>query len=117
MSADTSLIPAVVKVLDLDASPERVWDAITGAELYTLEGHSNSVNSITWSPDGAMLASFDINGDMWVWNTASGDKLYKYEQEVGVFALLNSVAWSPDGTLLALGVDDNMIHVLGISTD
>jgi WD40 repeat protein len=30
----------------------RLWDAVTGAALQTLEGHSGSVTSVAFSPDG-----------------------------------------------------------------
>jgi WD40 repeat protein len=30
----------------------RLWDAVTGAALRTLGGHSNSVTSVAFSPDG-----------------------------------------------------------------
>ena len=30
----------------------KVWDADTGKELITLEGHNETVNSATYSPDG-----------------------------------------------------------------
>jgi WD40 repeat protein len=29
----------------------RLWDALAGAPLQTLEGHSGSVNSVAFSPD------------------------------------------------------------------
>ena len=35
----------------------RLWDAVTGAPLQTLEGHSGSVASVAFSPDGKLVAS------------------------------------------------------------
>ena len=34
-----------------------MWDLATGAELQRLEGHSDYVRSVAFSPDGARLAS------------------------------------------------------------
>ena len=35
----------------------RLWDAVTGAALQTLKGHSNEVTSIAFSSDGKLVAS------------------------------------------------------------
>ena len=34
-----------------------VWDASSGSVLLTFTGHSNSVYSVDWSPDGTKIAS------------------------------------------------------------
>ncbi|KAG9227988.1 hypothetical protein BJ875DRAFT_287862, partial [Amylocarpus encephaloides] len=38
----------------------RLWDAATGVALQTLEGHSSSVYSVAFSPDGKLLLSLNI---------------------------------------------------------
>ena len=35
----------------------KVWDSTSGAVLSTLEGHSDDVSSVAWSPDGSKIAS------------------------------------------------------------
>ena len=30
----------------------RLWDAVTGSHIRTLEGHTDDVNSVAFSPDG-----------------------------------------------------------------
>jgi WD40 repeat protein len=39
----------------------KVWDAASGQELLTLQGHGGLVLSVAWSPDGAHLASVSLN--------------------------------------------------------
>ncbi|MGQ4915121.1 MAG: WD40 repeat domain-containing protein [Candidatus Asgardarchaeia archaeon] len=46
----------------------RVWDAATGKLLRTLEGHSNSVLSVAWSPDSKALVISDGIGNIVIWN-------------------------------------------------
>jgi WD40 repeat protein len=43
----------------------RLWDAETGAALQTLEGHSDSVNSVVFSPDGDIAKGLYVAND-WV---------------------------------------------------
>ena len=35
----------------------KVWDAQTGKELLTLQGHTDSVDGVAFSPDGKRLAT------------------------------------------------------------
>ena len=38
-------------------SKKEHWDAVTGATLRTLKGHSHWVDAVIFSPDGRLLAS------------------------------------------------------------
>jgi WD40 repeat protein len=79
----------------------RVWDAALGKELVTLYGHTGSVASVSWSPDGARLASFSAaDGTSKIWDPASGKELLTFKRGVkGSFTWC--VAWSPDSRCLA----------------
>ena len=43
----------------------RLWDAVTGAALQTLEGHSDLVNSVAFSPDGKVEQGLLVSNN-WV---------------------------------------------------
>ena len=45
-----------------------LWDTRTGEALRTLEGHTNSVNSVVYSPDGLTIASGGWDGTILLWN-------------------------------------------------
>jgi WD40 repeat protein len=40
-----------------------------------LQGHRNWVLCVAWSPDASMIATGDMNGDIWLWEAASGKPL------------------------------------------
>jgi WD40 repeat protein len=50
----------------------RLWDAITGVLLYTLEGHSSSVDLVAFSPDSKQIISGSRDKTVRLWNTATG---------------------------------------------
>jgi len=40
----------------------KLWDAATGRELFTLRGHTDSVDGLAFSPDGRILAAASEDG-------------------------------------------------------
>jgi WD40 repeat protein len=51
-----------------------IWDAGTGAGLAALEGHTDHVKTVAWSPDGSRLAMGGADGTVRVWGLMSGSK-------------------------------------------
>jgi WD40 repeat protein len=47
-----------------------VWDAATGQERMRLQGHINSVHTLTLSPDSKRIVSASADGTVRVWETA-----------------------------------------------
>ncbi|KAJ6086514.1 hypothetical protein N7467_005428 [Penicillium canescens] len=50
----------------------RIWDPATGQCESTLEGHSDSVPSIAWSPDRSRLASASYDKTVRIWDPVTG---------------------------------------------
>ena len=95
----------------------RLWDVGTGALLKTLEGNTDVVLSVAFSPDGRTLASGGffgmedarmLEGSIRLWDVSTGRLLKTLEgHEWGV----NSVAFSPNGQTLASGSLDETIRM------
>jgi WD40 repeat protein len=81
---------------DLPSSIE-LWDVASGRELPSLAGHSESVYSVAFSPDG-ILASVGHGDAIKLWDVARGRVLRTVSGHSGVVRV---VAFSPDGRILA----------------
>lgn len=74
-----------------------------------LEGHSNSVWSVVFSPDGKHIASGSGDNTIQIWNAETGQNVM--EPLKGHSNWVCSVAFSPDSKYIASGSDDNTIRV------
>ena len=75
------------------SQPPRV-EAWNGSPRLTLKGHSKTVKSVTFSPDGVTIATGSWDGTVKLWDAGTG----RQRTTLDAFKLgVNSVAYSPDG--------------------
>jgi eukaryotic-like serine/threonine-protein kinase len=95
----------------------KIFDAMTGQEIFNLQGHMGNVNSVAWSPDGKRLAStsgeFSPPGEVKIWDSATGKELFNL---AGHTNEVNMVSWSPDGKQLASTCSDGAIKIWDAET-
>ena len=80
-----------------------------------LEGHTSTVLSVTFSPDGQTLASGSTDGTIRLWDVATGDHLRTLQHDNKLFSSVLSVAFSPDGQMIA-GATRGGTHLWDVAT-
>ncbi len=81
--------------------------------LTTNFGHTNDVNSVSFSPNGKILASASWDNTIKLWDVKSGREIRTLERHTdGV----NSVSFSPNGKILASASWDNTIKLWNIES-
>ena len=75
----------------------RLWDAVTGAPLQTLKGHSDWVSSVAFSPNSKLVVSRSEDKTVRLWDVATGALLQTLE---AYSYRVNSVAFLLDGKVI-----------------
>jgi WD40 repeat protein len=78
----------------------------------TLQGHSNWIHSVAWSPDGKILATGSRDTTVRLWQASDGVSLKTLQ---GHSDGVTGVAWRHDGKILASGSRDNSVVLWRVS--
>ncbi len=89
-----------------------VVSASTGATVRTLRGHQDPVRDIRFSPDGSLVGSHSEDGELIVWDTATGRPLERWDTPAQW-----GVGFSPDGDLVYEGGGDSMLRTWDLSAE
>ncbi len=87
-----------------------LWIVASGHLAHTFSGHEWDITSITFSPDGACLASASRDNTVRLWDTNSGSLIHILH---GHTSTVNEVVFSPNGEYLASGGEysDNTVRL------
>ena len=100
-------LPLLLATASYDATI-KLWDVESGKCLHTLEGHTDPVYSVAFSPDGKYLASGSFDKHLHIWNVKDGSLMRTYQGEGGIF----EVCWNKEGTKVAACFSNNRVSVL-----
>ncbi|HUG70883.1 MAG TPA: WD40 repeat domain-containing protein [Pirellulaceae bacterium] len=79
-----------------------LWDIATGKLRKRISGECGTVFCLKFSPDGKSLASGSTDGDVIVWNVATGEP-WRWGRLSEHFGAVTALCFSPDGKTLATG--------------
>ena len=88
-------------------------DAISGARTSALRGHTDTIWSITFSLDGALLVSISKDRTVKLWDMQTGGLVRAFSDNAYV---VSAVSISPDSTTIALGIVDGSIGLWDVRT-
>jgi WD40 repeat protein len=73
-----------------------VYDVATGKELIRMQGHTDKVTCVTFSPDGKLIASGSLDKTISLWEATTGRQLLRFKLKGGVVNL----RFAPEGRIL-----------------
>ncbi|KAF7352032.1 Reverse transcriptase-RNase H-integrase [Mycena venus] len=92
-----------------------IWDAETGTALCELlEGHTNTVTSVAFSPDGKRIVSGSNDKTVCIWDAETGAALR--EPLKGHTDRVTSVEFSPDAKKIVSGSNDRTMCIWDAET-
>ncbi|WP_218081582.1 WD40 repeat domain-containing serine/threonine protein kinase [Anthocerotibacter panamensis] len=91
----------------------KIWQVGTGKQLRSLNGHTEDVNCLAFTPDGRHLVSGSLDRSLRVWQTESGRLRHVLR---GHQDLVRSVAVLPDNRTVVSGSADRTIRFWDLET-
>ena len=85
-----------------------ILNIVTGSKITVLSGHTHTVDSLTFLPDGTSLISGSVDQTIKLWDMQTGGVIKTSEGHTGP---IYSVSISPNCITIASGSHDNKIHL------
>ena len=90
----------------------RMWEVVSGQEIFSFKGHTDSVYGVAFSPDGTRIASTGADGTVRLWDAVTGEALVTLNGHDGH---ASSVIFTAGGDRLVSGGWDTTLLVWDVS--
>jgi WD40 repeat protein len=90
----------------------RFWDLSARSAVISLKGHSGSITSMAFSPDGRLLATGSNDNTVKLWDLAAKREVVTLRGHAG---WVTGVAFSPDGRTLATSANDSTVKLWNLA--
>src|SRR6266404_5301650 len=94
-------------VANLQAADEPLPPGIVA----TLKGHTETVYTVSFSPDGRYVLTGSFDKSLKLWEAATGKEIKTFGGQAGHQNLILAASFSPDGRLIASGSSDNTVKL------
>jgi WD40 repeat protein len=91
----------------------RIWNAVTGKIVKELEGHTDSITCVCFSPDGERAVSGSKDCSVRLWDSLTGKQLWR-EDHPGA---ITSLYFSSDSRRVISASSDHSIRIWDLGTD
>ena len=103
-----ALSPDVLHLIAISSDSIRFWNWHTKEEVALFQGHSDQINSVTYSPDGRYVASASSDCTIRIWDIRSSREVVQPLPEP---SQVTCIAVSPDSTYIVSGASDGSVRI------
>jgi len=90
----------------------KIWNTENYNELFTINGHKNTIWTVAFSPDGKYLATGSNDTTIRIWDLTSRKEVFCIDDNLGS---ISKIEYSPDGRCLVVAAHDGSIYLYDVS--